>query len=216
MKKNRKSILYIILSLVMVISGFFFSRILATNFLLPLGHADYIYYESLQDAYEDSDGIIIGKIEKVNRKQLIENVLVGYNKDRIYTYKDTTFQTKALLQELQSVKKDLRDRSITYDVYTVRIIEVIKGDYKENDKIEVKLLSYDDIAQTEGKMNMDEKFYFFLKDYSMIDSSIPASLINPLQGKVKIEDGCVVDGDKLFGIKGEAIKVEDFTEFLKE
>ena len=155
----------------MILGGVLFSRTLITSTsALALGHADYVYYESLQDVYEKADVVVKGKIEKISKEQLLKNVLIGDDEDRVYTFKDVSVQTKMVLQEdgfsskineLQEIKKESKERSITYDVYKVKISEVIKGDYKENDTIEVKLLSYDDVAQTKGKMNLEEEFYFF-------------------------------------------------------
>ena len=183
---------------------------------------------------------------------MLENVILDGNQLKTYTYEgiqkseDTAIDEKFIkhknisdsnlslnsdikenedLEKLQNVKKDLRNNSITYDVYSIEVTKVIKGEFSKHDTIEVKALSYDEVAQTEGKMEMGEEFYFFLVDYSDMDSSIPTSLINPIQGKISIKDGFIAEWDSSFDndIKSEfsyklknskKIETSAFDEFL--
>lgn len=226
--------------------------ITTVNTAPSLGHADYPYYNTWQEAYDKADIVVTGKIVNLDSKQLLENVILDGNQLKTYSYEgiqkseDTAIDEKFIkhknisdsnlslnsdikenedLEKLQNVKKDLRNNSITYDVYSIEVTKVIKGEFSKHDTIEVKALSYDEVAQTEGKMEMGEEFYFFLVDYSDMDSSIPTSLINPIQGKISIKDGFIAEWDSSFDndIKSEfsyklknskKIETSAFDEFL--
>lgn len=253
MKVLKKFIIYFGLSSIAIFSGIMFSRVLTLHFTTPaLGHADYPYYNTLQEAFDKSDIVVTGKIVNVEDKQILENVILDSNSARYYTYegtqdsedtiidekfikyKDITESNLAIqsaeedenisLDELQNIKRDIRDRSVTYDVYSVEVTKTIKGDFKVKDTIQVKQLSYEEVARTEGKMEIGEEFYFFLVDYSDINPSIPASLINPTQGKISIKDGLVAGWDRSYNhdieaefpseLKNGKIETYKFNEFL--
>lgn len=81
--------------------------------------------------------------------------------------------------------------SMPYTVYDIEVVKVYKGDIKEGDVIEVKILGgkFKDVeyvlASPSPILNDDGEYVLFLSTYE--DS--PASLINPIDSVFELKDG---------------------------
>jgi|GEM_PF-5415125 hypothetical protein len=239
MKNIKVSIMSIIIILAFLLTGCS-SR--------PVGHADYPFYPTLQDAYDASDSVIVGKVVKIEKEKVLESVIINSENREYELNKDTSEdinydsediklkksvesikqikEKKMTKDELNSEKNKMLKNSVTYDVYSVEVLNTTKGIYKIGETIQIKLLSYDDTAQKKGKMSINDEYYFFLMDYNDIDASIPASLLNPSQGKIAIKDSYITEWDEAYNdeLSGTFTNVEKdnmiekgkFNEYLEE
>ncbi len=131
-------------------------------------HADYPFYEDEQSLFNRADIIITGEVVKVNKADKI-----NINGDKVKKGTD-------------------EEDKIKYTVSEVKVIEVIKGDVKTGDIVKVKQLGdKEGIADAElikydGYLTKNMQYVLFLKGYSDINSEIPYSTLNPIQGQLDI------------------------------
>lgn len=143
-------------------------------------HADYPYYNNIDDLKNKSDYIIKGKVlnSKVEKLDLtIKNNSTDPKLNPSYGSKGT------------SSKEDLKN---VCTVFEVKVIDVIKGNIKKNDIIKVKQIG----GLFEGKdyvydgvkyMGSEKDYILFLEGYDNPD--IPYSTLNPSQGFMEVLDG---------------------------
>lgn len=171
--KIKKPIIAILICSILVISGFFFATRNTKTMEKVTISADYPKYDTLENLVDRADTIVKGKII------------------------DFTYSNLNITQEVDSDNEYLNpggeiDHSTTpYTVYTIEIEKAYKGDYAENDVIEIKQLGgiignieYVLEDNIDAKLEKEHKYVFFLETYT--DS--PASLLNPLQASYEYDE----------------------------
>lgn len=135
--------------------------------------ADYPDFDTLENLVDKADTIIKGKIIDFTYSEL--EITQGVNSDDEYLNPGGEI-----------------DGSITpYTVYSIQIEKAYRGDYDENDVIEVKQsggifgnVEYVLEDSIDAKLEKEHKYVFFLETYA--DS--PASLLNPSQASYEYDD----------------------------
>ena len=121
-------------------------------------------------------------------------------------------------------EKDIRKIDVglyepqSYIVFNIIVDEVVKGNVNVGDEIAVKMLSEEIATETAGYLEIDKKYILFLELY---DNDIPASLINPIQGQLKIKEDNTLDvkkGNNIFTNQKNGINTSSNSksEFTKE
>lgn len=81
------------------------------------------------------------------------------------------------------------DMIIEYKVASILATDVIKGDVEAGKTIEVKYPNNDGAGMSnslDDLMSIDSDCLLFLNNYDDFDSTIPYSVVNPLQGVIKL------------------------------
>lgn len=168
-----KPIITILICSAVVIFGIFFVTRNSETMEKVTISADYPKYDTLENLVDRADTIIKGKIIDFTYRNL--NITQEVNSD----------------DEYLNPGGEIDDSTTPYTVYTIKIEKAYKGDYAENDVIEVKQLGgiignieYALEDSIDAKLEKEHKYVFFLETYA--DS--PASLLNPLQASYEYDE----------------------------
>lgn len=170
---KRKPLIAIMVCSVVVITG----AIITTKTTEPMKKivisADYPKYDTLESLIDRADTIVKGKIIDFKYSEL--NITQEVNTDDEYLNPDG----------------EIDDSTTPYTIYMIEIEKTYKGEYTENDVIEVKQLGgisgnveYILEESIDPKLEKEHNYVFFLETYS--DS--PASLLNPLQASYEYDE----------------------------
>jgi len=193
---NKKTIITVsILSLITIftITGTLLMRnpsknLIASNKIVNFGHyesfADYELFANLDSISNKARVVVIGKVVEVNKPQEIK---IG--------------------ESFSPEKNESVDVTDVYTVSDIKVEKVIKGDVKHGDIVSVKQRGglYNGKNYTEKGAEYlveGDRNVFFLEVYD----KVPASLMNPTQGKLKIKDNKILFEDKFES------KINDMTE----
>lgn len=111
-----------------------------------------------------------------------------------------------------------------YNVFRVKINEVISGKVEVGEVIEIKTLAMEDTTLRSMQLKDANDYIFFIKLYE----DVPASLINPYQGALLVEEKGAITADPLntifsgataqsyFGKKGSELQKTDVVRAIKE
>lgn len=132
-------------------------------------YSDYIHYSDISSITKAADVIIKGNVINVSKPQKLK---IG-----------------------ESFNNDTKSYESEYGIYTVsdiKVIKVLKGDLKTNDIIQIKqqggsLQDTNYIEEGSSYLQPEEVHMFFLAKFN--DS--PYSMLNPTQGKIKLENNKV-------------------------
>lgn len=168
-----KPIITILVCSVAVISGIFFATRNTETMEKVIISADYPNYETLENLVDRADTIIKGKIIDFTYSEL--DITQEVNSD----------------DEYLNPGGEIDDSTTPYTIYTIEIEKAYRGDYAENDVIEVKQpggilgnVEYVLEDSIDAKLEKEHKYVFFLETYA--DS--PASLLNPSQASYEYDD----------------------------
>jgi len=142
-------------------------------------HADYPFYNSVDELGNRSSDIIKGKVLKSE----VEKLDLRLNNNSTNPKLDPSYGSEPSTEE---------ESMFVCTVYEVKVTDVIKGDLKKNDIIKVKEMGglfegnnyvYDGVKYMEPKKD----YILFLEGYNNPD--IPYSTLNPSQGFMEVLDG---------------------------
>lgn len=138
----------------------------ANNRKSNITHADFPYFNDTDSLVENADTIIDGKVIKEEGVKTI-NINLSDNTDE--------------------------DLYAKYTVFQIEVLDVIKGDLKAGDIIEIKQLGDKNGIKNEeiekaGYFAKDQECVFFLVSYKNINTDMPYSTLNPSQGSVTFTD----------------------------
>lgn len=123
--------------------------------------ADYPYYDSIDKLSDRANVIVCGMITGAQVEEINDAIPEPGN--------EASFDSSVTAPHI-------------YTVYTVELIDVYKGDYKQGDVMEIRQLggAYSGVDyQYDGFIDFTEEteYVFFLKQYE----GFPANLLNPIQ-----------------------------------
>ena len=132
--------------------------------------ADYPYYSNVDSIIEQSDVIVLGRVNKIHKPKKI-NINIDQN------------------------KKGYIEKEDDYSIYTItdiEVLEVLKGDLQIGDIIKVKQLGDENGRSEEtlkklGYFKDKEEHILFLSKYDDLLPEMPYSTLNPIQGNIKVE-----------------------------
>lgn len=97
-----------------------------------------------------------------------------------------------------------------YNVSTLLVDEVIKGDVEIDDSIDIKELSSEKTTKSIGYLSKNGTYLVFLEYYN---EEVPCSLLNPFQGKIEIKNK-KLEVDELNNIE-ELNEISDIDELIE-
>ncbi|MGL5714034.1 MAG: hypothetical protein ACRCX2_13515 [Paraclostridium sp.] len=154
--------------------------------------ADFPAYESIDSIVDKSDDIILGVVVQENRAR---DININLDKD------------------------DNEEVNMVYTTFNVEILDVIKGDLKIGDIIEVKQLgdkygvsNYD--VKKAGYFKNNQENIFFLSSYKNLNPDMPYSTLNPSQGHLEIDNNQVKTSSKN-NLFAESFNKEEIINILK-
>ena len=160
-------------------------------------HADYPFYADEQSLIDKADLIITGVVVNVHKPEKID--LTVRSSGEVANEEDKTLVT----------------------VSEIEVIDVIKGDVKVGDIIEVKQLGdkngmaeeYE--MKVDGYFKKDSQYVLFLMDFNDLIPGIPYSTLSPMQGQIKIVDG-KTEVNELNALYKSGENSDEFVKALKE
>lgn len=129
-------------------------------------HADFPYFNDTDSLVENADTIIDGKVIKEEGVKTININLSDNPEEDLYA---------------------------KYTVFQVEVLDVIKGDIKVGDIIEIKQLGDKNGIKNEeteeaGYYAENQECVFFLVSYKNVNPDMPYSTLNPSQGSITFID----------------------------
>lgn len=188
--KNRyKFIITMIIGTSLLLTLFILSQNNNKNTVNPQSHADWQYFESLESITIESDVTLLGNVVSV---------------------------------ETRDINIDLNNQNaekFQYNVYKVKVVNPITSTLKDEEVIEVKILSELE-ANKDKIIEVGKEYIFFLELY---DNNIPASLLNLEQANLLIQNNKIIienDNNILFAEESDnlsgSLTVEELIKLIKE
>jgi len=152
--------------------------------IVTVTSADYPSYDTQDSIQEKADIIVSGKIKDV-RTEYID-----------------------ILMSTSDTGDDSSEEKMLYNIYTLKVTEVYKGDIKKNDMLEFKVLVAIEGDETQRisdqpKFGKEKDFILFLEEYE----GVPASLLNNIESFYEVtESGIKKDGRNSIDLDIEKLK----------
>ncbi len=191
------------------ISGINSANYSNSRYLIHSG--DYPMYNK-NSIFNDSDVIVIGKVEKI--------------KGTMEYFPEIQLDETLSEEEKQKILNEINRKPLIFTVSTIRVDKVLKGNLQEGEVIEIKQLG----GKTNGSEVMSEnvEFFkegsnkvFFLEDYrNDFGNDMPFSPVNPIQGDIEIVDGKLknkvqIKNNKEIQIVEDGISIKEFIDYVK-
>ena len=120
--------------------------------------------------------------------------------------------------EKSNEKKINDDNMVLFTVFDVRVDEIVKGNLRTGDVIQVKQLGdknnagVKEIVEAGGYFNTKRKYIMFLANFEHILPGVPYETLNPTVGHLEIQDR-KIKANKLFH---NTITKNEMIEYLKD
>ncbi|KAB3533084.1 hypothetical protein [Alkaliphilus serpentinus] len=186
MKISKKIILGLVV-VILLIPIWIFSKMSSTYL------ADYPHYSDEDTLIKEADVIVIGKVDEISKAKINVN---QNQKDQDYD---------------KSV-----DDLLEYTVSEVQVLDVLKGDIRVGEKIQIKQLGHiDGIIKIKNYFNKNKEYFFFLKKYDDITPGMPYSTLNPIQGHIEIDKNKIII-DKENQLFKDMLNKDDLSQSIKK